>query len=153
MRFFLIGCFLSVLLALAQGELLYKARCAVCHGIQGQGTPGLYPPLAGSLARLLALEEARSYLTWVVAYGLSGPIRSGGVIYNGVMPAHPDLSPEDEATLLNHLLTLNARPKSLLHFTSEEVKRYRAVQKTPVELNKLREALMKKLSEKGLPLP
>ena len=157
MRFLLLGCLLSALpaLAQAQGELLYQARCAVCHGIQGQGTAGLYPPLFGSLGRLLALEEARPYLTWVVVYGLSGPIRVGGVVYNGIMPAHPDLSSEEEAALLNYLLTLNISllPKGFPHFTSEEVKRYRAVQKAPPELKKLREELLKKLSKKGLPLP
>jgi len=155
MRLLLLGCLLGLLGALAQGEVLYQARCAVCHGAQGQGTPGLYPPLAGSLARLLALEEGRSYLAWVVAYGLSGPMRSGGRTYNGVMPAHPDFSPEEEAALLNHLLALNAAwlPKGYPPFTPEEVRRHRTVRKTPEELRRLREELLRKLSEKGLPLP
>jgi len=33
---------------LAEGERLYKQHCADCHGAQGQGAPGIYPPLRGS---------------------------------------------------------------------------------------------------------
>jgi len=134
---------------------LYQARCAVCHGVEGQGIPGLYPPLAGSLGRLLALKEARAYVAWVVWYGLQGSIRSGGMAYQGVMPAHPGLTPEEQAALLNHLLALNTRylPSNYPPFTPEEVKGYRAQVKTPAELRKLREALLQKLSTKGLPMP
>ncbi|MEI7036066.1 cytochrome c [Fulvimonas yonginensis] len=31
-----------------RGEKLYAQRCAGCHGKQGQGVPGVYPPLAGN---------------------------------------------------------------------------------------------------------
>lgn len=34
--------------ALARGEQLYQDHCADCHGEQGQGAPGIYPPLAGN---------------------------------------------------------------------------------------------------------
>jgi|YNPMSStandDraft_1061717.scaffolds.fasta_scaffold08168_5 mono/diheme cytochrome c family protein len=148
---------ITFFLALAQnqGASLYQARCAVCHGVEGQGTPGLYPPLAGSLGRLLALKEARAYVAWVVRYGLQGPIRSGGMVYQGVMPAHPSLTPEEEAALLNYLLALNTRHLSSNYppFTPEEVKGYQAQAKTPAELRRLREALLQQLSAKGLPMP
>jgi cytochrome c oxidase subunit 2 len=31
-----------------QGEQVYKARCAACHGAEGQGVPPAFPPIAGS---------------------------------------------------------------------------------------------------------
>lgn len=150
-----LGIALLPALAQTQGASLYQARCAVCHGVEGQGIPGLYPPLAGSLGRLLALKEARAYVAWVVWYGLLGPIRSGGVVYQGVMPAHPGLTPEELAALLNHLLALNTRylSSNYLPFTPEEVKGYQAQVKTPAELRKLREALLQEISTKGLPMP
>ncbi len=30
------------------GQAIYLARCAVCHGENGEGRAGTYPPLAGS---------------------------------------------------------------------------------------------------------
>ena len=30
------------------GQTIYMARCAVCHGQDRKGRPGMYPPLAGS---------------------------------------------------------------------------------------------------------
>ena len=33
---------------MAQGQTIYKAHCAACHGEQGQGEPGVYPALAGN---------------------------------------------------------------------------------------------------------
>lgn len=34
--------------AMGRGEQLYTDHCADCHGAQGQGAPGIYPPLAGN---------------------------------------------------------------------------------------------------------
>jgi mono/diheme cytochrome c family protein len=34
--------------ALQQGRALYEKHCADCHGLQGEGAPGVYPPLAGN---------------------------------------------------------------------------------------------------------
>jgi hypothetical protein len=77
------------------------------------------------------------------------------MVYQGVMPAHPSLTPEEEAALLNYLLALNTRhlPSNYPPFTPEEVKGYQAQAKTPAELRRLREALLQQLSAKGLPMP
>ncbi len=32
----------------ASGATLFKQKCSVCHGAQGQGTPGMAPKLAGT---------------------------------------------------------------------------------------------------------
>lgn len=140
---------------ISQGEAVYKNRCAVCHGSKGEGRPGLYPPLAGSLGKLLAISESRAYLVWVISYGLSGPITSGGTLYNGVMLAYPDLSLEERTSLLNFLLTLNAEhlPRGFEPFRPGEVAEYLASKKTPSELRRLREEILSKLDERRLPRP
>lgn len=37
-----------------RGALLYGDRCAQCHGDQGEGAPGIYPPLSGNPSVTLA---------------------------------------------------------------------------------------------------
>lgn len=39
---------------LRRGQALYDQHCAQCHGAQGEGAPGAYPPLAGNPSVLLA---------------------------------------------------------------------------------------------------
>lgn len=83
----------------ADGAAIYAQSCAVCHGSEGQGTPGAFPPLAGHITRLAAAD--RSYLPLVVLYGLSGAVEIAGTQFNGVMPAWDQLSDEEIAALLN----------------------------------------------------
>ena len=33
---------------MAQGQKVYSKTCAACHGVTGQGVPGVFPALAGS---------------------------------------------------------------------------------------------------------
>ncbi len=40
---------------LAQGEKLYKKYCEECHGITGQGAPGVYPALAGNRSVIMTI--------------------------------------------------------------------------------------------------
>jgi len=60
------------------GHALYLARCAVCHGQNGEGRPGLYPPLAGSEY----INGSPERLAAIVLDGLQGPLDH----YNAVMP-------------------------------------------------------------------
>jgi mono/diheme cytochrome c family protein len=66
-----------------QGDIVYKAICLPCHGPAGAGTPGKYPPLAGS--DWVARDPAT--LARIVLHGLEGPIRVNGNPYNNEMPA------------------------------------------------------------------
>jgi len=60
------------------GHMIYMARCAVCHGENGEGRPGLYPPLAGSEW----VNGPPERLAAIILDGLQGPVGN----YNGVMP-------------------------------------------------------------------
>ena len=66
-------------------------RCQACHGLDGQGIAGNYPPLAGN-AVLLAPEPAAA-----IQAILKGRPRAA---LNGQMPAFPDLADHEIAAVL-----------------------------------------------------
>jgi mono/diheme cytochrome c family protein len=86
-----------------RGAKVYRNQCAQCHQADGNGVPGVYPPLAGS--------------DWVVGHpqvmarilinGLNGPIVVKGNTYNGNMPAFGSsglaLSEKDIAAVITYV--------------------------------------------------
>ena len=72
------------------GRRVY-ARCQACHGIDGKGVPGNYPPLAASA--VLDGDPARA-----IATVLNGVPRQR---FNGAMPAFPDLADHEVAAVLS----------------------------------------------------
>jgi mono/diheme cytochrome c family protein len=113
----------------ASGAALFIAHCAVCHQPDGQGIPGMYPPLAASVGSFAGSKNGRAYLVHVLSFGLGGPIAVHGVSYNGFMQSWAQLSDNDIAAVLNHVLTdfnANLLPKDFAPFSAGEVKRYRA---------------------------
>ena len=111
------------------GATLYARTCAGCHQGNGQGIPGVFPPLAGHVPALLAADGGRQYLIDVVLFGLTGPITIGGQSYNGMMPPQSDLSDAAVAGVLNHIASAwkNAEklPKGFQPYTAQEVKAQR----------------------------
>ena len=83
---------------------VYTSNCSACHQPTGAGIPGAFPPLAGHAADLYMAVGGRSYLIDVLLYGLQGPITVNGMTYNGLMPAWAQLSDEQIAALVNHLV-------------------------------------------------
>ena len=73
------------------GASLYRAKCAACHGTQGEGQPGTYPPLRGSEW----LTATPSRLPEILTQGLSGPITVNGIPWNATM-LPPGLTTEEE---------------------------------------------------------
>lgn len=80
------------------GQIVYKANCAACHQMNGEGIANAFPPLAK--ADYLMEDKKRSI--HVVKYGLEGPITVNGKSYNSVMPAL-GLSDEDIASVLTYV--------------------------------------------------
>lgn len=71
--------------AMNRGFALYNNTCMPCHQPNGQGTPGLYPPLAGS-EWVLASDPAR--FIRIAHGGLTGPITVKGQEWRNLqMPA------------------------------------------------------------------
>lgn len=87
----------------ALGERTYQQRCVSCHQMNGEGTPGVFPPLAGG-------EHANAANVGIpiriLMYGLQGPIMVKGTEYNSVMPPYGlgiVMSDEEVAAVLTYV--------------------------------------------------
>ena len=79
-----------------KGKRIYAQTCFACHQAEGQGLPGVFPPLAKS--DYLMADKARAIRG--VIKGQSGEIIVNGQKYNGVMP--PVLLTDEQ---IAHVLT------------------------------------------------
>ena len=93
----------AALAADAQGAILFKQRCAVCHMPDGQGVPGAFPPLKKDVASFAGKPDGRRYLILVVTRGLAGPIKADGQVYRSIMPPLSMLTDAQVASILNHV--------------------------------------------------
>ena len=82
------------------GEIGYKNNCLACHGAEGKGVEGAFPPLANS--DYLNADPKRGI--HAVTRGLSGEITVNGKKYNSVMPALATLPDEYVANILTYVL-------------------------------------------------
>jgi len=76
-----------------RGADLYKTVCAVCHQPSGLGTPGQFPPLAGSD---WVNVEGPNRMLRIVMNGLNGPIEVNGQSWSSAMPGFGELLTSDE---------------------------------------------------------
>lgn len=120
------------------GAVLFQQNCSFCHGENGQGRAGVFPPLAGHAPNVIATPEGRAYLIQVLLFGLQGEIKVKGQKYNGVMAAFGQLSNEQVAAILNHVLTAWGNDKLLAKdhkpITAAEVAAVRIAKLTPQEV-------------------
>ncbi|HVB80579.1 MAG TPA: cytochrome c [Candidatus Binataceae bacterium] len=138
--------------ARADGHDIFISNCAVCHQPDGKGAPSVYPPLANSVGRYVALKDGRAYLIDVVSFGMGGKIESGGDSFEGDMPPWPQLNDEDVAQVLAYVLTgLNSKrlPADFKPISADEVKAERAKQLTAADIHTERESLIKELGSKA----
>ncbi len=88
--------------AVRDGATLFDRQCASCHGQNGQGISGTFPPLTDSE---WVIGDV-SVLARIVIHGLEGPIEVEGRRYDGVMPAFGSrLSDPELAELLTYVRT------------------------------------------------
>lgn len=85
---------------LALGEQLYGTHCADCHGAQGQGVAGAYPPLAGN--RAVRMVPAAN-LVQVVLRGGYAPATVGNPRPFGMPPFQMLLSDEEVAAVVSYI--------------------------------------------------
>ncbi len=120
------------------GETAY-ANCQACHQANGNGLPGAFPPLNKNAARLF--KGNRDYFALTVLSGLSGEIEVDGQKYNGAMPAWKQLSDEQIAAVLNHILSSWDNKAELGDFdiyTPAQIKEYRDLGLNADEVKSLR---------------
>jgi mono/diheme cytochrome c family protein len=83
----------------SKGAALFGDNCASCHGAEGKGVPGTFPPLAGDPVVNAANPTAH---IGTVLHGLSGKVISGQK-YEAQMPPFADqLSDQEIADIINH---------------------------------------------------
>ena len=82
---------LSVDEQIKAGQVLFAGTCSTCHQANGQGLPGVFPPLAKS--DYFAKEPTR--IVDIVLRGLSGAIKVNGEAYNSVMPPLAQLTDDE----------------------------------------------------------
>ena len=82
-----------------RGKRVYMQNCSMCHQPEGQGLPGVFPPVAKS--DFLMADVNRSITT--VIHGRSGPITVNGQKYDGAMPALPMLNDDQVADVLTFI--------------------------------------------------
>lgn len=112
-------------LLVAKGESLYALVCLACHQASGMGSPGQYPPLAGSEW----VTGSPNRLIRVPLHGLTGPIQVKGQAWTGLnMPAFGMSPPLDDdenlaavLSYIRHAWGNNAPP-----ITPEQVRAVRA---------------------------
>jgi mono/diheme cytochrome c family protein len=86
---------------LAQGKKNYEVVCGVCHGTDGLGKPGQFPPLAGS-----EWVNAKDFkrLAQIPLDGLSGTVHVKGQEWNAAMAAMgAQLSDSDLSAVLTYI--------------------------------------------------
>lgn len=104
----------------AAGAKLYEQHCAQCHGDQGQGVPGAYPPLAGNRAVTM---DSTANLVQIVLNGGYAPATAGNPRPFGMPPFVLVLDDTELATLLTYLRSAWGHQASAV---------------TPTEINRMR---------------
>jgi nitrite reductase (NO-forming) len=103
---------------LERGKKVFLSACFACHLQEGQGLPGVFPPLAGS--DYLHADKERAVRT--VLKGLNGPIIVNGKPYNNVMPPQ-EFTDDQVADVLTYVM--NTWGNSDGTVSADEVKRIR----------------------------
>ncbi|MGH7736779.1 MAG: cytochrome b N-terminal domain-containing protein [Candidatus Tyrphobacter sp.] len=86
----------------AHGASVFSQNCSGCHGAQGQGMPGTFPPLANNP---FVTGPAAAVIN-TVKNGRTGPLTVNGQTYNGTMPAwKSQLSTQDIADVITYIRT------------------------------------------------
>lgn len=106
------GALCALLLALGApaqaSQELFQQHCSACHGANAEGIPGLAPPLVHEALWQGLGDNAVSYITGVMASGLSGQISAQGQLYIGlIMPPQAHQSSAELAEVANYVLTRN----------------------------------------------
>ena len=104
-----------------EGQAIYMTRCMSCHMTNGEGVPGVFPPLAGS--EYVTGDKGR--LIRMILNGLTGEIEVNGTTYSGVMPPWGGfLDDEQMAQVLTYIRTNFGNEADAV--TADEVARVRA---------------------------
>jgi mono/diheme cytochrome c family protein len=84
-----------------KGRQVFGIYCSACHQSTGMGSPGQFPPLAGSE---WVLAQGPNRIIRVVLNGFTGPVEVKGQQFNNTMtPFRDSLSDEEIAAVLTYV--------------------------------------------------
>ena len=110
-----------------KGRVAYATYCSPCHQNNGGGSPGQFPPLAGSD---WVTAEGPNRIIRLIMNGLAGPIVVNGVDWNppAQMPPWKDVITDDEelACLVTYIRGESEWGNSASSVTAEQVEAIRA---------------------------
>jgi mono/diheme cytochrome c family protein len=89
-------------LLISLGKTVYNARCATCHGAQGEGKPPHWPPLAGNQS--IGMESAVNAIRMVLNGGYP-PGTEGNPRPYGMPPFAGQLSDNEVAAVVSYVRT------------------------------------------------
>ncbi|MGE9268436.1 MAG: DUF7133 domain-containing protein, partial [Verrucomicrobiales bacterium] len=118
-----------------RGQAVYNLTCIACHGPDGNGVEGAFPPINGA-DWLTGDPEIPAK---IILRGLQGPVEVKGKSYNSIMPPLVDLTDQQIADVLTYARQNwenDARPVS-----ADEIKKIRAAtqsQKLPYTAKELK---------------
>lgn len=85
--------------SIERGQLLYEDLCLRCHMPNGEGVPGVFPPLANSDY----LNNIKATIRIIKYGGIKEDLVVNGVTYNGYMESQ-GLSDDEIADVANYIL-------------------------------------------------
>lgn len=132
----LVGLSSSAMAEELAGAGLYNRHCVACHQPNGEGAPGIAPPISGTLQGRAKTAVGRKFLAQIMVSGMIGTISSHGMRYLGNMPSFAALTDAELATALNHVLKTFNGVDLLLPAGDFAAARARAL--PPAEVFKLR---------------
>lgn len=109
------------------GKTVFDSSCVACHQSTGQGVPGTFPPLAGTVPDFFTKGDAgRTALKDIALFGTTGEITVKGQTYNGQMPTWGKILSDQQITdVLNYVSTAwgndKSLPKDWKPFTKDEI--------------------------------
>ena len=125
-----------------KGAKIFRQICAACHGVNGEGTEGVAPPLRNSEYVAGSSEQ----LGLIILHGLTGPVSVDGKRYeiNQAMPGlnnNATLSDKDISDVITYVTNAfsiapkwiapktikelrNKKPENGAEFTEQELKNY-----------------------------
>ena len=91
---------------IAAGKVVFAGTCSTCHGADGNGMEGVFPPLANSDY----IKANPKRLPEIILHGMVGPVTVNGKDYNSNMPPMAQLTDDEVANIATYVLTSWGNP-------------------------------------------
>ena len=91
---------------IAAGKVVFAGTCSTCHGADGNGMEGVFPPLANSDY----IKANPKRLPEIILHGMVGPVTVNGKDYNSNMPPMAQLTDDEVANIATYVLNSWGNP-------------------------------------------